>query len=61
MVSQINMFGWDRTRLTTNAADMDCIFVGGKKNLCVEKIVNACTFTPAVKVFIHTGSPIKCL
>lgn len=24
-----------------------------KENLCVEKMVNACTFTPAVKVFIQ--------
>lgn len=38
-VSHINMFGWDLTRLTTRAAEMDCMqtgernaFVWGKKN-----------------------------
>lgn len=58
LVSQINMFGWDLTRLTTSAAEMDRMWGGKEKPLC-GKMLDACTYTPAVKAFIHTGSPIS--
>lgn len=64
VVSQMSVLGWDLTRLTTNAAEMDRTWVcgacvGWKIPLCErkKKIIMCICYAPAVKAFIHTGSP----
>lgn len=65
------MFGWDLTRLTTNAlAEMDCTCGGEEIPWCVcvvgggesKRKEGKCVhirYAPAVRAFIHTGSPIS--
>lgn len=61
------MFGWDLTRLTTNAlAEMDggrntlvCVCGGGGESKRKEGKCVHIRYAPAARAFIHTGSPIS--